>query len=109
MRKKAFDAMMKQEIGFFDDPSNSTGALCSRLSGDAGAMQGATGTRLGTIVQSIFTLVISVGLAMYYEWKLGLVTSCFMPLLLVGIYFQMKVVMGQDMMETSSLADAAKV
>ncbi len=35
MRRKAFAAMMEQEIGFFDDPSNSTGALCSRYAGIA--------------------------------------------------------------------------
>ena len=40
MRKLAFEAMLRQEMGWFDDPSNSTGALCSRLSADAGALQG---------------------------------------------------------------------
>ena len=40
MRKLTFEAMLRQEIGWFDDPANSTGALCSRLSGDAGALQG---------------------------------------------------------------------
>ena len=69
----------------------------------------ATGTRLGTILQSVFTLVISIALAMYYEWKLGLVTAVFMPLVLIGIYFQMKVVMGQDSVEVKALAKSAKV
>ncbi len=40
MRKLAFEAMLKQEIGWFDDPMNSTGALCARLSSDASAIQG---------------------------------------------------------------------
>ena len=60
-------------------------------------------------MQSVFTIVIAIGLAMYYEWKLGLVTACFMPLVLIGIYFQMKVVMGQDSVETQALAASAKV
>ena len=33
-------------MGWFDDPSNSTGALCSRLSADAGALQGVS-TKIG--------------------------------------------------------------
>ncbi len=57
----------------------------------------------------MFTIIFALGIAMYYEWKLGLVTACFMPLVLVGIYFQMKVVMGQDSLETTALADSAKV
>ena len=40
MRKLAFEAMLKQEMGWFDDPVNGTGALCSRLSADASAIQG---------------------------------------------------------------------
>ena len=40
MRKLAFAAMLKQEMGWFDQPNNNTGALCSRLSADASAIQG---------------------------------------------------------------------
>ena len=35
MRKTAYGAMLKQDMGWFDDPVNSTGTLCSRLSADA--------------------------------------------------------------------------
>lgn len=50
MRKMTFEAMLRQEIGWFDDPSNSTGALCSRLSADAGALQGVS------LVKNFYTL-----------------------------------------------------
>ena len=40
MRKLAFAAMLKQEMGWFDQPTNNTGALCSRLSADASAIRG---------------------------------------------------------------------
>jgi len=40
MRKEGFEAMLKQEIGWFDLPENNTGALCQKLSGDASAVQG---------------------------------------------------------------------
>lgn len=40
MRKLAFEAMLKQEIGWFDEKRNSTGALCARLSSDASKIQG---------------------------------------------------------------------
>ena len=35
MRRMAFEAMLRQEIAWFDRPENQTGALCSRLSSDA--------------------------------------------------------------------------
>lgn len=38
-RTNTFEAMLKQECGWFDDPKNSVGALSSRLSGDAANLQ----------------------------------------------------------------------
>ena len=46
MRKLAFAAMLKQEMGWFDHPKNNTGALCSRLSADAAAIQGVSSVYL---------------------------------------------------------------
>ena len=44
MRRLAFEAMLSQEIGWFDEPTNGTGALCARLSADAAAIQGVSST-----------------------------------------------------------------
>ena len=51
MRKDAFEAMLKQEMGWFDKVENNTGSLCARLAGDAAKVQGATGARVGSIMQ----------------------------------------------------------
>lgn len=40
VRSLAFGAMVKQEIAWFDDKANNTGALCARLSGEASSVQG---------------------------------------------------------------------
>jgi len=40
LRKMTFAAMLRQELGWFDDPANNIGALCARLSGDAASVQG---------------------------------------------------------------------
>jgi ABC-type multidrug transport system fused ATPase/permease subunit len=40
LRIAAFSAMLRQEIGWFDDEKNSVGTLCARLSGDASSVQG---------------------------------------------------------------------
>ncbi len=39
MRKITFAALLRQEMGYFDDESNSVGALVTRLSADASALQ----------------------------------------------------------------------
>jgi len=40
LRSRSFKAMLRQEIGWFDDERNSTGALTTRLANDAGQVQG---------------------------------------------------------------------
>ena len=54
-------------------------------------------------------MVISIALSLYYQWKLGLVTSIFIPLVLVAIYFQTKIIMGHDTVEKDAFEKSAKV
>ena len=40
LRKMAFNAILRQEIAWFDRQENSTGSLCARLASDAANVQG---------------------------------------------------------------------
>ena len=51
MRRMAFEAMLRQEIAWFDRPENQTGALCSRLSADASCI--ANGVSIATMLNRI--------------------------------------------------------
>merc|ERR1712136_320810 len=53
IRKMGFTAMLRQDLSYYDDPKNSTGALCTRLATDASAVKGATGIRVSTVVQVV--------------------------------------------------------
>ena len=44
LRSLSFRAMLRQEIGWFDNEKNSTGALTTRLANDAGQVQGVCAT-----------------------------------------------------------------
>ena len=75
-------------MGWFDSDKNNTGALCARLSSNAEAISGVAGAKVGQAISGLTTLFFGTGLALYYNWKLGLVSSVFMPFLLVGFMFQ---------------------
>lgn len=109
LRGLTFEAILKQEIGWFDRETNSVGALCARLSGDAASVQGATGSRIGVLFQALTTMVAAVVLALYYEWKLGLTALAFVPFILFATYFQAKIIMGQSALERDALQQSAKV
>lgn len=69
----------------------------------------ATGQRIGTIVQSIATLIISVVLAIYYQWKLGLVVLCFTPFTLVATYMHRTVAISESFGSSKAMEKSTKV
>ena len=101
--------MLRQEIGWFDDPANGTGALCSKLSTESAAVQGASGQRIGTIIQSISTIILAITLSIYYEWRLGLVGMSFIPLILVVTYLQGLVLTNETFNYHQNLENSTKV
>ncbi|XP_018767050.1 bile salt export pump isoform X4 [Serinus canaria] len=75
LRKIGFQAMLGQDIGWFDDRKNSPGALTTRLATDASQVQGATGSQIGMIVNSFTNVGVSLIIAFYFSWKLSLIAS----------------------------------
>lgn len=90
VRTMFFQAVLRQEIGWFDLDSNTSGALTSRLSSDAPAVRGAVADVLGVSVQNIATLVFGYTVAFTSGWKMTLVVTCALPLLGFSSYMQMK-------------------
>ncbi|XP_046995059.1 ATP-dependent translocase ABCB1-like [Schistocerca americana] len=109
LRRLAFSAMLRQEVAWFDDKNNSTGALCARLSGDAASVQAATGQRIGSVVQALCTLALSVMVCLFYEWRLGMVAVAFMPVLVVAQYFDDRLVLTEAKSKQKSMEKATIV
>lgn len=61
--------------------------MCARLSGDAAEVQGATGLRIGLILQGTSSVVVGFIMAICYNWKLTLVGTAFLPLVSVSAGF----------------------
>jgi ATP-binding cassette, subfamily B (MDR/TAP), member 1 len=109
LRSMTFKSMMSQEMGWFDDPRNAVGALCARLAGDCAGVQGATGTRIGSIVQAASVIVIGMGVSFYYSWKMTLVASITIPLVLSGIVMEARLVEKNNMKEKNAIESATKL
>lgn len=109
LRGMTFAAMLKQEMGWFDDDKNSVGALCARLSTDAAAVQGATGSRIGAILQVISTLVLGIGLSMMYTWKMTLVSVVSIPLVLGAVFFEARIMSATNMQEKKQMEAATRI
>ncbi|XP_039884099.1 bile salt export pump [Simochromis diagramma] len=109
LRKVGFQAMLKQEIGWFDNPINSPGALTTRLATDASMVQGATGSQIGMIVNSVTSIGVSFIIAFYFSWKLTLVILCFLPLIGLSGVFQAKMLTGFANEDKKAMEEAGQV
>ncbi|XP_070813730.1 bile salt export pump [Chaetodon trifascialis] len=94
LRRLGFHAMLGQEIGWFDDHRNSPGALTTRLATDASQVQGATGSQIGMIVNSLTNIGVAVLMSFYFSWKLTLLILCFLPFIALSGGFQAKMLTG---------------
>ncbi|GAV01568.1 hypothetical protein RvY_12259 [Ramazzottius varieornatus] len=109
LRQQTLQAMLRQEIGWFDRQENNTGALTTRLASDASAVQGAAGVRIATLLQAGTLLLAALIIAFVYSWKLSLVVLAFVPLVVLGGLFQNRVLVGQAGRNQKSLEAAGKV
>ncbi|CAO1320937.1 unnamed protein product [Diamesa hyperborea] len=109
LRTMTFDAMMKQEMGWFDLSNNAIGALCARLSGDCASVQGATGSRIGSILQAGSVIFIGIGISFYYSWKMTLVAAISIPLVLASIVMEARLVQKSNLKEKEAMENATKL
>lgn len=82
IRNRAFRAMLRQDISFFDREENSTGALTSFLSTETTHMSGISGVTLGTLLIVSTTLIAAISVSCAIGWKLALVCTAAIPVLL---------------------------
>ena len=87
-RKEAFRAMLRQDIAFFDKEENSAGALTSFLSTETTHLAGMSGSTLGTLLVVTTTLVAAITLSVAIGWKLALVCTATIPILLACGFFR---------------------
>ena len=93
MRKKIFKKYLKLHMGYFDIDTNSPGALLTKLSIDTSQLDSLILNTVGGTLTIISTYLISIGLGIFYDWKITLILSLFVPMSVFGL------VKKQDYME----------
>ncbi|KAK9084446.1 hypothetical protein Scep_030917 [Stephania cephalantha] len=94
LRSMCFTKVVHMEVGWFDMPENSSGAISARLSADAAAIRGLVGDPLSVLVQNIATAVAGLAIGFQACWQLSIIILVMIPLLMLNGWIQIKFLKG---------------
>ncbi|KAK3245288.1 hypothetical protein CYMTET_45132, partial [Cymbomonas tetramitiformis] len=96
LRYEMYEALLKQEIGWFDLPENGAGLLASHLAEDVSCVQALSGEQLGRNVLCMGTVVVGFTLAFSFgSPELSGVALACVPLMTTGMALEMAVMSGE--------------
>ncbi|CAA0832375.1 ABC transporter B family member 9 [Striga hermonthica] len=94
IRSLTFRKVVHQEISWFDDPANSSGAVGARLSTDAATVRSLVGDALALIVQNIATVFAGLAIAFAANWLLAIIVLAILPFVGFQGFLQAKIMRG---------------
>ncbi|XP_040820748.1 ATP-binding cassette sub-family B member 5 isoform X1 [Ochotona curzoniae] len=109
LRHLAFKAMLYQDIAWFDEKENNTGALTTTLATDIAQIQGAIGSRIGVLTQSATNMGLSTLISFLYGWEMTLLMLSIAPVLAVTGMIETAAMTGFDNKDKQELKQAGKI
>ncbi|OVA16637.1 ABC transporter [Macleaya cordata] len=94
IRAMCFEKVVHMDIGWFDEPEHSSGAIGARLSADAASVRSLVGDALGLLVQNTATTIAGLAIAFEANWQLALIVLFLLPLIGINGWIQIKFVTG---------------
>jgi ATP-binding cassette subfamily B protein len=84
IRMQVFKHLQKLHLGYYD--KNPVGRMLTRVTNDVNVLDELFSSGVVAIVGDVFTLLFIVGMLLYYNWQLALITFLVLPLLVAATF-----------------------
>ncbi|CDW54497.1 Multidrug resistance protein 1 [Trichuris trichiura] len=101
LRVKLLENLLRQEVSYFDHANHSTGQICTRLATDVPNIRAVN-------YPNVF-IRHAVVIAFVFGWKLALVVTILVPVMICSSYLDMKIKMRNQRRDDKLLENAGKV
>jgi len=81
-------AMLRNEVGWYDEEENSPDTLSMRLANDATFVRAAFSNRLSIFIQDSFAVIVAILIGLLLGWRLALVALATLPVLTLSAIAQ---------------------
>ncbi|KAK7196096.1 ATP-binding cassette protein subfamily B, member 2 [Novymonas esmeraldas] len=96
LRTMLFRQILRQDMAFFDTPGRDAGTLSGMLSGDCEAIHQLCGPAIGIRIQTACTIVVGVVIGLAYQWKLALIATACLPLIMLASLIESMMMVGAN-------------
>lgn len=88
VRRMMLAAILRNEVGWFDEEEHNSSLLAARLATDAADVKSAVAERISVILQNMTSLLTSFIIAFIVEWRVSLLILGAFPLLVLANFAQ---------------------
>ncbi|XP_024983621.1 ABC transporter B family member 1 [Cynara cardunculus var. scolymus] len=88
VREKMLDAVLKNEMAWFDQEENESSRVAARLALDANNVRSAIGDRISVIMQNSALMLVACTAGFVLQWRLALVLVAVFPLVVAATVLQ---------------------
>jgi len=95
IRQILYAHILEMNIGFFDERDNGPSVLTSIMAADTAVINGIGTESIGPTSESIFGMIIGIGIGFYFCWQEALVCFLVSPIMVIGTTIDMKMMEGE--------------
>ncbi|KAK7961693.1 uncharacterized protein PG986_002518 [Apiospora aurea] len=107
LRVRSFKQLLAKDLAWFDGLSEGTPAVLSGLYSHIRELQAASSVALGNLTVDIIASVASLGVALYFSWKLTLVLLSTIPIAIIVLGLLVREIEPAILAQHSALASAS--